>query len=270
MTETYWSDANGKLKVGRVVRLSIVGFIGLLTLIGALTSVHIVDAGEVGIVTRFGDVNRVETSGLRFTVPFIEGMTEMDIRVQKEEQSVTAATEDLQDVKASLAVNYALDNETALKVYKELGVNYKGRVIVPAIQESFKAASAGFTASELITRRTEVKVKAMNDIKSRLDKYGIRLVDISITNFSFSDAFNEAIEAKQVATQQAEKAKQDLVRIQVEAEQAITKAKGEAEAQRLQQETLTPALLQKLYIEKWDGKLPTTMSGSSILSIPLK
>jgi regulator of protease activity HflC (stomatin/prohibitin superfamily) len=240
-----------------------------------------VNAGQVGIVTRFGEVNRVQESGIAIKMPYpIERLEKMEIRVQKEEQDATAATSDLQDVTGKLALNYALDNETALRVYKELGKDYKNRVVIPTLQESFKAASANYTANELITKRPEVKGKAYEIIKERLSKYGIRVVDLNVVDLQYSKAFNDAIEAKQVAQQQAEKAKQDLVRIQVEAEQAITAARGQAEAQRLQRETLTGELVQLKQIEsqnraidKWNGVFPTTYAGSNgnfLFNIPGK
>ena len=222
-----------------------------------------VEAGQVGIITRFGEVNRVATSGIAVKLPYpIEKLDRMEIRVQKEEQDSTAATADLQDVNAKLALNYALDNTTALKVYKELGIDYKNRVIIPAVQESFKSASAEYTAQQLVTERPAVKAKAYEIIRSRLEKYGIRVVDLSITNFQYSATFNKAIEDVQVAKQQAAKAEQDLARVKVEAEQKIAQATADAEAQRVQQQTLTPELLQKYAIDKWDGKLPTTNAGN--------
>lgn len=238
-----------------------------------------VSAGQVGIVTRFGEVNRVATSGVVIKAPWpIERLEKMEIRVQKEELTATAATEDLQDVTGTLALNYALDNTSALKVYKELGKDYKSRVVTPAVQESFKAATAQYTAGQLITERAAVKGKAYDDIKKRLDKYGIRVVDLNIVDFKFSPAFTAAIEAKQVAQQQAAKAEQDLIRIEVEARQAVTAAEGQAEAQRLQRETLTPELIRLREIDsrnnainKWNGQLPTTAAGGDTLfSIPLR
>jgi len=237
-----------------------------------------VGAGQVGIVTRFGEVNRIQTSGIALKLPLVENLIKMETRVQKEEQDATAATADLQDVNGKLALNYALDNETALRVYKELGEGYVGRVITPAVQESFKAATANYTANELITKRGEVKKAAYDVIKTRLEKYGIRVVDLNITNFAFSPAFNNAIEASQVAKQQAEKAKQDLERIRVESEQAIVAAQGQSEAQRLQQTTLTADLVrlkeieaQNRAIDKWDGHTPATMAGDgNIFNIPLR
>lgn len=231
-----------------------------------------VGAGQVGIVTRFGDVNRVATSGIALKLPWpIERIEKMETRVQKEEQDATAATSDLQDVNGKLALNYALDNATALRVYKELGKDYKERVVTPAVQESFKAATAQYTAQELITKRAEVKAYAYKAIKGRLDKYGIRVVDLNIVNFSFSAAFNAAIESVQVANQNVAKARQELETTKVEAEKSIAAANGQAEAQRLQQQTLTPELLQKYAIDKWNGALPTTTaSDGTIFNIPVK
>lgn len=227
-----------------------------------------VGAGQVGIITRFGDVNRVQTSGVAIKFPWpVERLEKMETRVQKEEQDASAATADLQDVNAKLALNYALDNETSLRVYKELGKDYKNRVITPALQESFKSSASGYTASELITRRAEVKNKAYEVIKARLDKYGIRIVDLNVVNFSFSQEFSKSIESKQVAAQNAERAKFDL-------ERAITDAK----AQEAQKTSLSPELLRKMELDnqaeairKWRGDMPQTVAGSNgaVFNIPL-
>ena len=231
-----------------------------------------VGAGQVGIITRFGEVNRTASSGVAIKLPWpIERLTKMDTRVQKEQQSVGAATSDLQDVNATLALNYALDSTTAIKVYKEIGPDFKDRIITPAVQESFKASSADYTASQLITERTAVKSKAYNVIKSRLEKYNIRVVDLNIVNFSFSAEFNAAIESVQVANQNVAKARQELDSVRIQAEKDVTAAKGQAEAQRLQQETLTPELLQLEAIRKWNGVMPqSTGTSTSVFGIKLQ
>lgn len=276
----YATGKNGDKKIiGLTKQAYIIIGVALLVVGFWIFCFRTVGAGEVGIITRFGEVNRIQTSGIAIKAPWpVESITYMETRVQKEEQDSNAATADLQDVNGKLALNYALDNETALRVYKELGEDYKNRIITPAVQESFKSATASFTASELITKRGEVKAKALEVIKNRLEKYGIRVVDLNIVNFSFSAAFNQAIEAKQIAQQNAEKATQDLARIKVEAEQTIAKATADAEAQRLQQTTLTDEIIrmkqletQQQAIAKWNGVMPTTNAGDgSILSIPLR
>ena len=184
----------------------------------------IVGAGEIGVVTRFGEVQKVAESGLNFKIPLIDGVTKMDTRIQKEEVSSAGVTKDLQDVNATLALNYSIDKETALKLYKEVGTNYKDNIINPVLHESFKAGSAQYTAESLITNRSEAKEKILEVVKERLQKYGIVIADLNITNLQFSEAFNAAIEEKAVAQQQVEKAKQDLERAKIEAEQKITQA----------------------------------------------
>lgn len=224
-----------------------------------------VEAGQVGIVTRFGEVNRTAESGAVVKLPFIERLVKMETRVQKEQQESLAATSDLQDVRATLALNYALDNDTAIRVYKEIGPDYKERIVIPAVQESFKSASAQYTAGELITERTAVKGKAFEVIKARLDKYNIRVVDLNIVNFNFSAEFSKALEEKQVALQEAQKAQFNLER-----------ARLDAQAQEAQKTSLSPELLRKMEldnqaaaIKSWNGNMPTYVGSGSVFNIPL-
>lgn len=253
----------------KVKKYIIIGLCVLVPLILAFGSFRTIGAGEIGIVTRFGDVQRTAESGPMFKIPFIEHVITMDTRVQKEEVETSAATKDLQDVNAKLALNYSVDKETALKIYKELGQNYKDNIIIPALHESFKAGTAQYTAEALITARSEAKEKILADIKERLSSYGIVVTDLNIVNLDFSTAFNSAIEAKAVAQQEVEKAKQDLEKAKVEAERKVAQAQAEAEAQRLQQQTLTDLMIKKMWIEKWNGQLPTTATGESGVMINL-
>lgn len=260
---------------------SVLGFVFLL-----LTTVRTVDAGQVGIVTRFGEVNRTAESGLVLKLPLIEDVRIMDTRTQRDEQLATAATADQQTVNTMVAINFSLTRDEALDMYKNVGVDYKDKVISNNLQAAYKGISAQYTATDLLAKRSEVEGKAKEALVARLASNknwdGIVIENLSIVDFGFSEAFNQAIEAKQVAQQNAQKAEQDLARIRVEAEQAITRAKGEAEAQRLQQQTLTPELLQKYALDvqnsiasaainKWNGVMPTTTAGAgTIFNIPLK
>ena len=247
-----------------VIRTYVIVGLGLFILLVLLFgSWFTVGAGEIGIVTRFGEVQRVADSGFNFKVPLIEGTTIMETRIQKEEATSSAVTKDLQDVAATLALNYSIDRETSLNLFKNVGVNYKENIIIPVLHESFKAGTAQYTAESLITSRSEAKEKILEVVKDRLQKYGIVINDLNITNLNFSEAFNKAIEEKAVAQQQVEKAKQDLERVKVEAEQKVAQAQADAEAQKLQQQTLTDLMIKKMWIEKWNGQLPTTTTGNS-------
>ncbi len=242
-----------------VILLGIVGF----------GSIRTVGAGEVGIITRFGEVNRVAESGLTFKIPFIESMTKMETRIQKQDVKSDAATKDLQEVNGAVAVNYSITNDNALKIYKELGINYVDTVITPILTEAFKEGVTQYTAEQLMANRTEAKEYILENVKNRLETYGITVIDANLTDLNFSEEFNKAIEQKAVAQQEVEKAKQELERVKVEAESRVENAKAEAEAQRLQQQTLTDAMIKKMWIEKWDGKLPTTTTGDSGVMIDL-
>ncbi len=247
------------------VKTIVTGII-VIALIGLATqSFKVIGAGERGVVfnTLAGGVqNKILHEGLQFKIPFVEDIIPVDIKVQKSQTEASAASKDLQIVASTIALNYHIDPAKVNTVYQEIGVSFKERVIDPAVQESVKAVTAQFTAEELITRRSEVKDKIKESMGGRLLAFNILVDEFNIVDFSFSKTFNEAIEAKQTAEQNALKAKRDLDRIKVEAEQMVTRARAEADAQRLQRETITPILLQLRAIEKWNGILPQVTSGA--------
>lgn len=239
--------------------------LGSLFLLCLAVAPDIIGAGQVGIITRFGEVNRIAESGLNFHIPFVEGITKMETRVQKQEVQTDAATKDLQEVNGAIAVNYTLTNENALKVYKELGMDYAQTVITPILHESFKQGISGYTAEQLMANRTDVKTSIQEMLQQRLDAYGITVVDANLTDLNFSAEFNAAIEQKAVMQQEAERAKQELEKVKIEAESKVERARAEAEAQRLQQQTLTKEMIQKMWVEKWDGKLPEVATDSGLI-----
>ena len=230
-----------------------------------MTGIYQINAGEIGIVTRYGEVNRVADPGIGYRAPFVEKVVKMDTRIQKDQTKSSAVTKDLQDVNATLVLNYSINKEVALKLYKEVGLGYADNIIAPVLQESFKSNSAKYTAEDLIQNRGAVKEATLENIKSRLEPYGINVTDFNIVNLDFSDEFNKAIEAKAIAQQEVEKAKQELEKTKVEAEQKIKQAEAEAEAQRLQQSTLTDTMVKKMFVEKWSGEFPDYMGDGSWL-----
>jgi regulator of protease activity HflC (stomatin/prohibitin superfamily) len=244
----------------------IITIVVLITLVMVLaSSFQLVGAGERGVLfsklSGVKDVNLGE--GLHFKIPYFEEIIPIDVKVQKSQTDARAASKDLQNVSSTIAVNFHIDPSRAQKVYQEIGLSFKERVIDPAVQEAVKSVTAHFTAEELITRRAEVKDAVKASLSERLRQFNILVDEFSIVNFDFSHEFNSAIEAKQTAEQSALKAKRDLDRIKIEADQRITQARAEAEAQRLQRETLTPIMLQLRAIDKWDGKLPQVSGGAT-------
>ena len=248
------SELNTKV-IKRIIFWSVFSIVLLIFLFGSWA---VVSAGQVGVVTRFGAVNRVLDPGISLKFPIIESVHRMETRTQKEQVDAEAASKDLQDVKSQIALNYHLNGAKAVNVYQDIGEEYKDRVILPAMQEAFKATTAKFTAEDLIGKREQVKIIALDELKTRLSKYNIIVDDLNFVNFDFSTEFNAAIEAKQVAQQNLEKAK-------LEAATAVTQAQGQADAQKALKDTgsLTPEYLQFITIQKWNGIMPQAIAGNS-------
>lgn len=260
----------------RFVKLGVIGALVLLALITFFSAMRSVDTGRVGVVTQYGSVTGRELDeGLSWVLPWgVNNVTEYDIKTQKVDVGVAAATKDLQDVNATIVLTYSLNRGKVSEVHQKVGPSYQGVEIDPQIQEAFKATTAQFTNSELVTSRPLVKEAVLKLLKERIEASGRYTVhDIAITDFKFSTAFNQAIEAVQVANQRIAQARQELETVKVQAEKEIAAAQGAAEAQRLQQTSLTPELLRKLElenqakaIEKWNGVQPTTVAdGSNLL-----
>ncbi len=253
------------IQAKEIVNYIRIGVIGLIVLLLVFGSFIIVGAGHVGVVTRFGAVNRVVDPGIILKIPLVESVNQMETRTQKEQVDAAAASKDLQEVKSTIALNYHLDGEKAVVVYQNIGIEYVDRVIAPAMQEAFKATAAQFTAEELIGKREAVKQAAYARLKERLARYNIIVDDFNIVNFDFSQDFNSAIEQKQVAQQNLERAK-------IEANTAIAQAQGQANAQKVLKDngSLTPEYLEYVAIQKWDGKMPNATNGVPFITIPTK
>lgn len=260
--------------------------IALLVMIGTFmfsNAVTTIQAGTRGVLKTFGEITGVLNEGLHFRVPFITSVTVVEVRTQRYESNSSAASRDLQTVTTQVVINYRPDASQVDRLVREIGVDYERRVVDPAIQEAIKAATARFTAEELITRRPEVSDLILSVLSERLMPRGVIVENVSITDFNFSSEFARAIEAKQVAEQDALRAARELERARIEAQQQVARAeakakarleiaRAEAESLRLLGEVVSPQLLQLRFIERWDGIMPRFVGGDNglltMLSIP--
>ena len=220
----------------------------------------------------FGAVQKnVMEEGLHIRIPIMQNVIIMDVKVQKSITSAAASSSDLQEVSSEVALNYHIIPDKANNVYQTVGVHFKERIIDPAVQEVVKAVTARYTAEELITKRPAVSEAMRTTLSDRLLAHNIAVDAFSIVGFSFSKIFMEAIESKQTAEQLALKARRDLERIKIEAEQKVTAAKAEAESLRLQRANISLDLieLRKVEanlkaIEKWNGILPQVTGSGAV------
>ena len=271
------------------VKLAILGIIALV-IIAAISaaSVQIVESGNRGVLLHWSAVDITVPplqEGLHFVVPFQDKVVNMEVRTLKFVKATSGASRDLQTVSTEVTVNYRASPNSVNVLYQEVGLDYEGRIIQPAVEEVVKQITAKYNAEELITKRPLVKADIETEITARLNPYNILTDAISITDFQFSPLFSQAIESKVEAEQKALKAENDLRRIEVEARQQeqqakgiaaanVAEAAGEAEAIKIINEALAqnPYYLEWLKVQAWDGKLPLVVgeSGTPFIQIPTR
>ena len=270
-----------------IVVLATILVLGLIT---GLSSCTKVDSGCTGVRVQFGAVQETAfEAGLHFKTPFVEKVIEMNNKVQKVEVNAGSTSKDLQSVDSTLAVNYHLAKESSVSMYKNIGLSYEDTILQPAIQEATKSVMAAYRAEELIQRRGEVSIAIMDEIAKKVSDYGIIIDEFNITNFSFSQAFDDAIEQKLVAEQNKIKAatenEQRVAAAEADAAEAKARAEGEAESLKIKaegeaeaikakadaeaeankkiRESITSELIEYNKIEKWNGQQPNVVGGGS-------
>ena len=258
-----------ELGLPQVPRKVIVGAVIAIAAVAVLMgSLGTVGAGQRGVLLRFdAPTGAIKEEGLYYKVPFVEQVILMSTQIQKYTAPATSSSKDLQVVTTEVTLNYQLNAGSVTKIYTDLRQDYESRIIQPYIQEAVKSTTANYDAEELITQRPKVKDELQNLIAERVKPLGIDVVQLSITDFQFSPAFQDAIEAKVRAVQQALEAENALKRVEFEAQQEITRAKAEAEGLRLQKQQITALLLelrqievQRTAVEKWNGVMPSVVT----------
>ena len=244
------------------------GLFGLLLMIFGCFST--VQTGEIGIKTSFGKIIGVTTNeGIVFKLPH-EKMRKINIKVQKYEnkEELSTSTKDMQIVEhVKVSVNYQINKNEAVDLYRNVGTNYQTTILEPTIQETIKSVISKYTAEELVTKRSEVALVINDTLNERVQKYGITSVSVAINNFDFSDAYNQAIEKKAVAEQEAQTSKNQLEKAKIDAERKKVEAEGEAAANRIKEKTLTDNIIKQEFINKWNGHLPSAVGGNGVFNI---
>ncbi len=200
----------------------------------------------------------------------------MDNRVQKQTVKLACFSSDIQEVNMAYTINYQIRKSNAMTLYSTVGVAYYNTVVAPNIAEAVKVATAHYTAEELVGMRDDLASAIEVILSEKLEQYNIEVVSTSIEDMDFTDAFTDAVEAKQVAQQNKLKAQTEAeqrvieaqaaaevkkVQADAEAYEVLRKAEAEAEANRKIAESLTDSLIDYTYAQRWDGKLPQIMQG---------
>ena len=259
-----------------------------------------VPTGYTGIVTTFGRVeNRTLDAGFHFKSP-VQRIVKMDNRTQKAVETLQAFSSDIQQVDISIAVNYSIDQSTAETLYKTVGKEYYEKLVYPRLLENTKAVFSKYSAEMLVACREQLSSEISALVVDDIAQYGINVSSISVQDIDFTDAFTNAVEAKQVAAQnkltaeteqaqltmQAEQeARRQVIKAEADAQQAKIAAQADLEVTKIQADaaeyagqkeaaknkaiaqSLTAELVRYYYIQQWDGKLPTTMLGENMIPL---
>ena len=258
---------------GRLKALAVLGI--LIALCGCVV---MIPTGYTGVVTVFGRVtDKTLEAGLHLVAPWYS-IVKMDNRTQRASIETECFSSDIQQVDVIMSVNYSIDKETAQELYKTVGRNYYENIVYPRILECTKACFSQYTAESLVANRNVLSEKIMTELSGDMRSFGVKVINVSIENIDFTDAFTDAVEAKQVAEQQKLKAaiEQEQLTLEAEAEakRAVLKAESDLEVAKMEAESnavlsasFSDKLLEYYYIQRWDGKLPEVVSDTSVVPI---
>jgi len=271
-------NQKGELNVGKIIGHVVLGILILCFLFGSFGTIS---AGQIGVKTRLKAVVGIEQPGLYFKFPFIDKVHPMSVKTltinydksgdtgegKEIASNLFGASKDLQDVSIGVVVNYHIDATKVAEIYSQYSSveNYQSNVVEPMIREIVKSTSAQYTAEELVTKRAEFSDKVNASLSTQFGAKNAVLERFSVTNFEFSTAFSQAIEAKVTAVQLADAQKNKLEQVKYEAQQTIEKAKADAEAIKISAQAINSqggadyVALQK--IKAWDGHACTSYCG---------
>ncbi len=246
----------------------------LIVFIFLWSSFALVPAGHRGVVLWWGSVEkRIMGEGLNFKVPMAERVIKVDVRVQPHPfKEIDAASKEYQMVKLTGMMNFHIDPSYVNDLYQKVGLDFANKVIDPAFNDFVKEVVPIYQITEILPKREEVRKRAMAKLGENLARYHIIVDDIYFANIRFSPEYEKAVEAKQVAQQQVETQRQVLFQREIEAQQKVATAKGEAEsilvvaqgqakANEALSRSISPILVQYKSIEKWNGILPQVSGG---------
>ena len=220
----------------------IVIIFGIITI---FSSIRVVETGQVAVITRFGVIKSVKNSGIHLTIPFVTQYNTIKVSQQKIDGHYSTSTKDMQTISQEITVQYVVNISDIQELYAKFLGNHEDNIILPSIAEVVQSVTSGYTIEEFVSKRMEISEFMEEKAKSKLSEYGISVISIDITDHDFSDAYEQAVEAKKVAEQNVEKA-------EFEKQQAII----EAETNKIKSKSIDNNIKYMEFLKKWDGKLP--------------
>ncbi|MDZ4662013.1 MAG: prohibitin family protein [Pseudomonadota bacterium] len=253
---------NNAKYLNKYIGVAVVIFILLIL---ASSGTFIIPPGHRGVLVTMGKVSPVfAPEGFGFKSPFITSVLPISIRQQTKTAQADCYSSDLQQINIELRVLYRIPENMIVKTFQDYSGDPFDSLISPRVAEALKEVTALQSAEQIVKKREEIKAKALAAAKLKVGDLLV-IEDIVIQNVSLSKELETAIEAKMVQEQEAAKAKFIQQKAEIEANTAIIRAKGEAEAIRVRGRALqdSPGLVQLQIVEKWNGISPLVVGGGS-------
>ena len=264
----YLKDAQSVRRVGGVLEWSaVIVFVLLFSLFTIARSFHSVQAGHVGVVYQFGNIVGQTDAGLVTTMPW-QSLREANVQVQRVTfDRLDSFTQETQDVFIQATVNYQVSPGDIQNLYRSVGPGYFDKLVPTRVNQIFKDETVKYKAVNIAPNRETIRKNVLGRLKTALAPYSIQVDDLLIDNIKFSPEFTKSIEEKQIATQNAQAAKNRVRQAEFEANQVIATARGQAKAYRLKSQSLTPLIIQQNAIDKLNPNVQVLMipSGGNFL-----
>lgn len=247
--------------VARLVGILVFIVVGI---VAASQATYVVEPGYRGVQVTLGKVSAQPLGeGFGTKTPFVSHIVPVLVRQQTRQLKAECYSSDLQQVTVELRILYRIPEGQVVKIYQDYAGDPFDSLIAPRVQEALKEVTALQSAEQVVKKREEIKSRALAGAKQKVGEV-LFVEDIVLENITLSKELEAAIESKMVQEQEAAKARFTQQKSQIEADTAIIKAKGEAEAIRIRGEALrdTPGLIQLQIVEKWDGKSPLVVGGT--------
>jgi prohibitin 2 len=248
--------------LARWIGLAILVFVVILL---ASSATYIVQPGFRGVAVTLGTVSpQYKPEGFGFKQPFITTIVPLSIRQRTQPMPAECYSSDLQQVKMEVHVLYRVPERSVVKIYQDFAGEPFASLIAPRVQEALKEVAATQSAEQIVKNREEVKQKALELARSKIGTNFLDVVDLVIYNLELSPELGAAIEMKMVQEQEASKAKFTQLKAQIDAETAIIRGKGEAEAIQVRGAALkaNPDFIKLQILQNWNGRSPLVVGAS--------
>ena len=261
-----------------LVKTVIIALVVIIVASVGLTNCYTVKTGEVAVISTFGKLDRIENEGLHFKIPFIQSKDFIETRektyifgrTEEMDTTLEVSTKDMQRIRLEFTVQANVSD--AEKLYRAFGLKFEWRFIRPRVNEIVQSTIAKYTIEEFVSKRAIISSEIFRDLQDDFAEYGLNVSNVSIVNHDFSDEYEKAVEEKKIAEQAVQKAKSEQEKLAIVAENkvklaeyALKEKELQAKANSIESNSLTPQLLKKMMIEKWNGELPKVQGNSSNL-----